>query len=62
MRVEDIHLRATSVRLPSRLRIDDAVAAGDCPPGLATATGAVSVSYSPDESAAEMAAPPPGRR
>ncbi|WP_031169518.1 ketoacyl-ACP synthase III family protein [Streptomyces durhamensis] len=56
MRVEDIYLRGTSVRLPSRLRIDDAVAAGECPPGLAAATGAVSVAYAPDESAAEMAA------
>lgn len=56
MRVEDIYIRGTSVRLPSLLPIDDAVAAGACPSRLATATGLVSVAYSPDESAAEMAA------
>jgi 3-oxoacyl-[acyl-carrier-protein] synthase-3 len=53
--VEDIYIRATSVHLPSLLSIDDAVAAGSCPPRLAAATGAQSVAYSPDESAAEMA-------
>ncbi|MEU8028842.1 ketoacyl-ACP synthase III family protein [Streptomyces sp. NPDC049099] len=56
MRVEEIYLRATSVRLPASLSIDDAVAAGSCPAGLAATTGVVSVAYSPDESAAEMAA------
>ncbi|MFG2885279.1 ketoacyl-ACP synthase III family protein [Streptomyces sp. NPDC048297] len=52
----DIYLRATSVRLPSLLDMDEAVRQGGCPPGLAAATGTVSVAHSPDESAAEMAA------
>ncbi|MDN3295382.1 ketoacyl-ACP synthase III family protein [Streptomyces ficellus] len=56
MRVEDIYIRGTSVRLPSLTAVADAVASGACPPRVAAATGLVSVSYSPDESAAEMAA------
>ncbi|MEC4017653.1 ketoacyl-ACP synthase III family protein [Streptomyces sp. H27-D2] len=56
MRVEDIYIRGTGVRLPSSLLVSDAVAAGACPPRLATATDMVAVAYSPDESAAEMAA------
>ncbi|MEV8594611.1 ketoacyl-ACP synthase III family protein [Streptomyces sp. NPDC052012] len=56
MRVEDTWIRGTAVRLPSRLRVEDAVASGDCPARIATATGMESVAYSPDESAAEMAA------
>ncbi|MFD5427843.1 ketoacyl-ACP synthase III family protein [Streptomyces sp. NPDC127084] len=56
MRVEDIYIRGTSVRLPSVASVADAVAQGACPPKVASATGMVSVAYSPDESAAEMAA------
>ncbi|MBW1602496.1 ketoacyl-ACP synthase III family protein [Streptomyces sp. JJ66] len=56
MRLDDIYLRATAVRLPATLPVADAVAAGDCPQATATATGVVSVAYSPDESAAEMGA------
>ncbi|MEU6534300.1 ketoacyl-ACP synthase III family protein [Streptomyces sp. NPDC047000] len=56
MRLEDVYIRGTSTRLPSRLLIADAVASGACPPATATATGMESVAYSPDESAAEMAA------
>ena len=36
------------------------MAAGQCPPRVAAATGMESVAYSPDESAAEMAAVPSG--
>ncbi|MFI2643394.1 ketoacyl-ACP synthase III family protein [Streptomyces sp. NPDC018610] len=56
MRVEDVFIRGTSVRLPSVLTVADAVAAGACPPRVASATGMVSVAFSPEESAAEMAA------
>ncbi|MFF9149768.1 ketoacyl-ACP synthase III family protein [Streptomyces sp. NPDC014861] len=56
MRVENTYLRGTAVRLPRTLAVADAVAAGECPPGTAAQTGAVSVAVSPDESAAEMAA------
>ncbi|MFJ2741710.1 ketoacyl-ACP synthase III family protein [Streptomyces sp. NPDC087440] len=52
----DTYLRGTSVRLPSSLLVADAVADGSCPPGIARATGTVSVAHSPHESAAEMAA------
>ncbi|MFB7939393.1 ketoacyl-ACP synthase III family protein [Streptomyces sp. NPDC004779] len=55
MHVEDIFIRGTGIRLPSTLTVADAVAAGDCPPATAAATGTVSVAVSPDESAAEMA-------
>nr|QDQ37904.1 lldA6 [Streptomyces vinaceusdrappus] len=55
MRVEGIYIRATGVRLPARLRVSDAVAAGECPPRTAETTGVVSVAHSPGESAAEMA-------
>nr|AKT74268.1 TxnA5 [Streptomyces bottropensis] len=55
MRVEGIYIRATGVRLPTRLRVSDAVAAGECPPRTAETTGIVSVACSPGESAAEMA-------
>ncbi|MER0443347.1 ketoacyl-ACP synthase III family protein [Streptomyces sp. Edi4] len=54
--MEGIYIRGTSVRLPSLLTVEDAVAAGACPPRLAATTGLESVAYSPDESAAEMAA------
>ncbi|MFF8589427.1 ketoacyl-ACP synthase III family protein [Streptomyces althioticus] len=56
MRLEDVYIRGTSTRLPARLAVADAVAAGKCPPRVAAATGMESVAYSPDESAAEMAA------
>ncbi|MFF1567331.1 ketoacyl-ACP synthase III family protein [Streptomyces sp. NPDC058293] len=56
MRLEDVYIRGTATRLRARIPIADAVAAGDCPPGTAAATGMESVAYSPDESAAEMAA------
>jgi 3-oxoacyl-[acyl-carrier-protein] synthase-3 len=56
VRLEDVYIRGTATRLPARIPIADAVAAGDCPPGTAAATGMESVAYSPDESAAEMAA------
>lgn len=56
MRLEDVYIRGTSTRLPSRIPIADAVASGACPPATATQTGMESVAYSPDESAAEMAA------
>ncbi|MGA4867109.1 ketoacyl-ACP synthase III family protein [Streptomyces lavendulocolor] len=56
MRVEDIYIRGTSVRLPDTVSVADAVASGACPPRVAATTGLVSVAYSPDESAAEMAA------
>ncbi|MGW1196782.1 ketoacyl-ACP synthase III family protein [Streptomyces sp. NPDC002536] len=56
MQLDDIFVRGTGVRLPSFLPVADAVAAGDCPQKTAATTGTVSVAYSPDESAAEMAA------
>ncbi|MFE6760634.1 ketoacyl-ACP synthase III family protein [Streptomyces sp. NPDC057684] len=56
MRLEDVYIRGTATRLPARLPIADAVASGACPPGTAAATGMESVAFSPDESAAEMAA------
>jgi 3-oxoacyl-[acyl-carrier-protein] synthase-3 len=56
MRVEDVYLRGTGVRLPARLRVRDAVASGECDPKLVARTGAVAVSVSPAESAAQMAA------
>ncbi|WP_329040590.1 ketoacyl-ACP synthase III family protein [Streptomyces sp. NBC_00178] len=55
MRLEDVYIRGTSTRLPSRIAVADAVASGACPPRVAAATGMESVAYSPDESAAEMA-------
>ncbi|MFE2022109.1 ketoacyl-ACP synthase III family protein [Streptomyces sp. NPDC059499] len=56
MRLEDVYIRGTSTRLPSRIPVADAVASGACPPRVAAATGMESVAYSPHESAAEMAA------
>lgn len=56
MRVENIFVRGTGIRLPSSLLVADAVASGACPPRVATATDMVAVAHSPDESAAEMAA------
>ena len=55
MRVEEIYIRGTSVRLPATSTVADAVASGACPPRIASATGMESVAYSPEESAAEMA-------
>ncbi|MDB1089565.1 ketoacyl-ACP synthase III family protein [Streptomyces sp. ACA25] len=56
MRLDDIYIRGTATRLPSVLHVADAVTAGECPAAIASATGTLSVSYSPDESAAEMGA------
>ncbi|NGO43917.1 ketoacyl-ACP synthase III family protein [Streptomyces ureilyticus] len=56
MRVQDIHIRGTGVRLPGSVTVADAVASGACSPRVAAATSMESVAYSPDESAAEMAA------
>ncbi len=56
MRIEDVYLRGTGVRLPARLLVQDAVASGECDPRLVARTDAVSVSVSDGESAAEMAA------
>ncbi|HEU5357080.1 MAG TPA: ketoacyl-ACP synthase III family protein [Actinocrinis sp.] len=56
MRIEDVHLRGTGVRLPARLLVQDAVASGECDARLVARTDAVSVSVSDGESAAEMAA------
>ncbi|GHH51135.1 ketoacyl-ACP synthase III family protein [Streptomyces candidus] len=56
MRVENIFVRGTGVRLPGTMTVADAVAAGDCPPAVAAQTKTVSVAYSAGESAAEMAA------
>ncbi|WP_031065869.1 ketoacyl-ACP synthase III family protein [Streptomyces sp. NRRL WC-3742] len=55
MRVEDIFIRGTAIRLPATLLVADAVAAGACPAKIATATDMLSVAHSPEESAAEMA-------
>lgn len=55
MRIEDVYIRGTGVRLPARLMVQDAVASGECDPQLVARTGAVSVCISADESAAEMA-------
>jgi 3-oxoacyl-[acyl-carrier-protein] synthase-3 len=55
VRLEDIYIRGTGVRLPSSLSVADAVASGACPARVASGTGTVSVSWSPEESAAEMA-------
>lgn len=56
MRVEGVYVRGHGVRLPASLDVQDALAAGDCTPDLVARTDVVSVSVSPDESAAEMAA------
>lgn len=56
MRIEDVYLRGTGVRLPARLLVQDAVASGECDARLVARTDAVSVSVSGGESAAEMAA------
>ncbi|MFC1416175.1 ketoacyl-ACP synthase III family protein [Streptacidiphilus cavernicola] len=55
MRLHDIYIRGTGTRLPSTLSVADAVAAGACPARVAASTDTVSVAWSPDESAAEMA-------
>jgi len=56
VRIEDVYIRGTGVRLPARLMVQDAVASGECDPKLVARTGAVSVCVSAGESAAEMAA------
>jgi 3-oxoacyl-[acyl-carrier-protein] synthase III len=53
---DDLHIRSTGVRLPTFRTVEEAVAGGDCPPRIATATRLDSVAVSPDESAAELAA------
>ncbi len=55
MRVEGIYVRGTGLRLPATLRVEDAVASGECDPRLVARTEVESVAVSPDESAAEMA-------
>ncbi|HEX8627661.1 MAG TPA: ketoacyl-ACP synthase III family protein [Catenuloplanes sp.] len=57
MKVEkDVYIRGNGVRLPATLTVADAIAAGDCDPRLVRRTDVVSVSVSPEESAAQMAA------
>ncbi|GGY78719.1 ketoacyl-ACP synthase III family protein [Streptomyces nitrosporeus] len=56
MRLEDVYIRGTSVRLPARIPVAEAVASGACPPRVAAGAAMESVAHSPDESAAEMAA------
>jgi 3-oxoacyl-[acyl-carrier-protein] synthase-3 len=55
VRIEDVYVRGNGLRLPSKLLVADAIAAGECEPGLVARTDVLSVSISPDESAAEMA-------
>lgn len=56
MRVEDVWVRGHGVRLPSTVEVSDAINRGECTPELVARTGVRSVAFSPDESAAEMAA------
>ncbi|MCY7344292.1 MAG: ketoacyl-ACP synthase III family protein [Pseudonocardia sp.] len=56
MRVEDVWVRGHGVRLPSTVEVSDAIDRGECTPELVARTGVRSVAFSPDESAAEMAA------
>lgn len=55
MRLEDIYVRGTGLRLPERLSAAEAVDRGAYDQRLARSAGVVSVAYSPEESAAEMA-------
>lgn len=55
MRVEDVYVRGTGVRLPSLLPVADAVASGACDARAASRMSAESVSVSADESPADMA-------
>ena len=52
---DSVYLRATGVRLPSRLLVADALAAGECDEQSVARTDVESVSVSNGESAAEMA-------
>lgn len=55
MRVKDVYVRGTGVRLPSLLPLADAVASGACDTRTAKRMDAESVSVSPEESPADMA-------
>ncbi len=55
MRVKDIFVSGSGVRLPATLTVADAIASGDCEPKLVARTDVESVAVSPAESAAEMA-------
>ena len=55
MRVKDVFVNGSGVRLPSTLNVADAIASGECEPKLVARTDVESVSVSPHESAAEMA-------
>jgi 3-oxoacyl-[acyl-carrier-protein] synthase-3 len=55
VRIEEVYVRGTGVRLPERLPVRDAVDSGVCDPRLVARTDTVSVSVSGGESAAEMA-------
>ncbi|MFJ9694860.1 ketoacyl-ACP synthase III family protein [Kitasatospora sp. NPDC101183] len=54
--MDDIFIRGTAVRLPASLLVADAVASGAFPARQAASTDMVAVAWSPEESAAEMAA------
>ncbi|ANZ35106.1 3-oxoacyl-ACP synthase [Lentzea guizhouensis] len=55
MRVKDVFVNGTGVRLPATLTVADAIASGECEPKLVARTDVESVAVSPTESAAEMA-------
>ncbi|MEU7480429.1 ketoacyl-ACP synthase III family protein [Lentzea sp. NPDC042327] len=55
MRVKDIFVSGSGVRLPATLSVADAIASGECEPKLVARTDVESVAVSPTESAAEMA-------
>jgi 3-oxoacyl-[acyl-carrier-protein] synthase-3 len=52
---KDVFVRGNGVRLPSTLRVEDAIASGECQPRLVRRTEVESVVVSLGESAAEMA-------
>jgi len=52
---KDVFVRGNGVRLPSTLRVADAIASGECQPRLVRRTEVESVAVSLGESAAEMA-------
>jgi 3-oxoacyl-[acyl-carrier-protein] synthase-3 len=55
VRVKDVFVNGSGVRLPSTLNVADAIASVECEPKLVSRTDVESVSVSPHESAAEMA-------
>ena len=55
VRIADVYVRGNGVRLPSQLLVADAIASGECEPKCVDRTDIESVSFSADESAAEMA-------